>query len=400
MKSHHYPTVALLSILAASLLFPSFSMSASKQEYFLYVGTYTARDSQGIYSFVFDTESGELRPLGVAAKTTSPSFLAVDSRERFLYAANETQEFKSAPSGSVSSFAIDRKTGKLRLLNQVASRGADPCHLSLDRTGKYLLIANYTGGNSAVLPVLGDGSLGDAVSVVEGRGALGSNKQRQETPHSHWIETSADNRFAYVADLGLDRLLTYRFDASRGTLASSEIAPGDEKSARSASSDVVLPAGSGPRHAVFSGDEKFLYVLGELDSTVMVLSREDGEHFRLAQTISALPAGFSGHNDAAEIVIHPNGKYLYSSNRGDDSIAEFTLAPATGLLTLIGHVSTQGKTPRHFEIDPTGRWVLVANQDSDSIVVFRIDQRTGKLEATGRKAQVPTPVCLKFVRPE
>ncbi len=370
----------LLSILLASAI----AKDQPPKPYLLFVGTYTDKDSKGIYSYRFNASSGELIPLGVAAETPNPSFFAIDATHRFLYAVNELQTYHGATTGAVSAFAIDRKTGKLSLLNQVASMGADPCHISFDESGKYILVANYTGGTVAVFPIRSDGSLAEASSFLRDTGTLGPNKERQDAPHSHWIEPSADNHFVYVSDLGLDRVLTYTFDAGKGTLAKSEAA-------------ATLSPGSGPRHVAFSRDNNFLYVVSELDSTVTVFKNDEKKGFPSLQRISALPQGFSGKNDAAEIVIHPNGNFLYTSNRGDDSIAIFSIHPKTGKLTYLDRASTQGKAPRNFEIDPTGKFLFVANQESNNIVVFRIDQKSGKLTPTGQQFQIPAPVCLRFM---
>ena len=312
---------------------------------------------------------------------------------------NETPEYKGEKSGGVSAFSINRETGKLTLLNTVSSRGADPCYTALDKTGKVLLVANYTGGNVAAFTIAADGRLGEASSVVADKGTLGPNKERQDAPHSHWIEVSANNRFAYVADLGLDRVLIYRFDSAKGTLMEpsypDSLAPNasDSFSAR-------LAPGSGPRHVAFSSNGRFMYVLGELDSTVTVFANDAGKKLSSVQRISALPGGFSAQNTAAEIAIHPNGKYLYTSNRGDDSIAVWSIDKRKGTLTLVDRFSTQGKTPRSFTIDPTAKLLLVANQESDDILVFRIDPKSGKLISTGQKLRVPSPVCLKFATVE
>jgi len=379
----------------------SAAKDSPKDKYLLFVGTYTGKESKGIYAYRFDAASSELTPLGVAADTTNPSFVAIDRSRRFLYAVNEVQKYKGASSGAVSAFAINPQTGKLALLNEVASRGADPCYIALDKTGKFVLVANYTGGNVAVFPLHADGRLGEPSAVVQDIGKLGPIKERQEAPHSHWIEASAHNRFVYVSDLGLDRVLIYRFDATNGTLTRGEAAaakPGSPNASDFFSA--TLAPGTGPRHAAFSGNGNFMYVLGELDSTVTVFANDARETFRSVQRISALPAGFSGHNDAAEIAIHPNGKYLYSSNRGHDSIALFSIDRRAGTLTLVDHFPTQGKAPRNFEIDPTGKFLFVANQDTDNIVVFRIDPNSGRPTSTGQTLHVPSPVCLKFVATE
>ncbi len=388
-----------LQTLVVVVVFLAATVFAESGKYLLFVGTYTGSDgkdtgSKGIYSYRFDAGSGKAEPLGVAAETANPSFLAVAPGGKFLYAVNELQKYKGESSGGVTAFALDRKTGKLTELNEVASRGADPCYISFDRTGKYLLVANYTGGNVAVFPVSPDGRVGEASSVEEDKGELGPNKERQEHSHAHWIEVSARNRFAYVADLGLDRVLIYKFDASKGTLTPGD-SPAAGKGAKDFFSATAAPA-TGPRHVAFSSDGKFMYVLGELDSTVTVFAN-DKETFRSIQKISALPAGFSGRNDAAEIVIHPSGKFLYTSNRGDDSIATFAIDRSTGKLTFVQRVSTEGKEPRNFAVDPSGARLLVANQNSGNVVEFKIDSATGKLVSQGEVAKVPAPVCLVFV---
>jgi 6-phosphogluconolactonase len=387
--------VPVLMIITAAL-----AQDSPNGKYLLFVGTYTDKDSKGIYAYRFDARSGELTPVGVAAETPNPSFLAIDATHRYLYAVNELQTYQGASTGAVSAFAIDHKTGKLTLLNQVASQGADPCYISFDKTGKYILVANYTSGTVAVFPIRTDGRVGEASSVVHDSGTLGPNTQRQDAPHSHWIEASANNRYVYVSDLGLDRILIYSFDARDGRLVAGQTQSPSAKSdsaTASAFSSATLAPGTGPRHAAFSSDGNFMYVLGELDSGVTVFASNEKQEYRSIQRVSALPAGFSGHNDAAEIVIHPNGRYLYTSNRGDDSIAVFAIDGKAGTLSLVDHVPTQGKAPRNFEIDPSGKFLLVANQETSNIVVFRIDLKSGRLAATGQQVQVPAPVDLKFV---
>src|ERR1700722_10465926 len=252
----------LLSILLTSAV----AKDQPPKPYLLFAGTYTDKDSKGIYAYRFNASSGELMPLGVAAETANPSFFAIDASHRFLYAVNELQTYHGAHTGAVSAFAIDRQTGKLSLLNQVASQGADPCHISFDKSGKYVLVANYTGGTVAVFPIRPDGSLAESSSFVHDTGTLGPNKERQDAPHSHWIEPSVDNRFVYVSDLGLDRVLTYTFDAAKGALAKSEVA-------------ATLSPGSGPRHVAFSRDNSFLYVVSELDSTVTAFKNDEKKRF-------------------------------------------------------------------------------------------------------------------------
>jgi 6-phosphogluconolactonase len=389
--------LVVLVLCAASL--------AHAKTYLVFVGTYTNSESKdtgskGIYAYRFDDASGNLVPLGVAAETINPSFLATARKGKYLYAVNELQTYKGAASGVVTAFALDHKTGKLKQLDEVASRGADPCYISFDRTGKYALVANYTGGTVSVFPIAADGHIAEASSVQEDKGELGPNKARQEHSHAHWIEVSAHNRFAYVADLGLDRVLIYKFDATKGLLSSGEPANLASTVGASHSKDFLsatLAPGTGPRHVAFSKSGDFMYVLGEMDSTVTVFANDGKETFRSIQKISALPAGFSGKNDAAEIAIHPSGKFLYTSSRGDDSIAVFTVDRTTGKLTFVQRVSVEGKTPRNFAIDPSGSRVLVANEESGNIVEFKIDAASGKLSFEGEVAKVPAPVCLVFV---
>jgi 6-phosphogluconolactonase len=377
-------------VLVLSLATVISAKESSKNKYLLFVGTYTEKESKGIYAYRYDAASNQLTPLGVAAETTNPSFLAIDPSRRFLYAVNELQNYKGASSGAVSAFAInlgtdDRRTPILSLLNQVASRGADPCYIAFDKTGKYALVANYTGGSVSGFPVQADGHIGDPSAFVQHRGSS-VNKERQESPHAHWIETTPDNRFAIAVDLGLDELLVYHFDASKGTLT-----PNDPPYAR-------LDPGAGPRHLAFHPNGKFAYVVNELQSTITAFSYDPGRGvLEKLKTVSTLPRGFSGSNDTAEIRIHPNGKFLFASNRGHDSIAVFSVDSRTGALTLVDHFPTQGKTPRNFEIDPSGKLLFVANQGSDNIVVFRIDADNGRLTPTGKTLNVPSPVCLKFM---
>jgi 6-phosphogluconolactonase len=358
--------------------------AGTAQRYLVYVGTYTDHGSKGIYAYRFDSSTGKLISLGLAAETAEPSFLAVDSGGRFLYAVNETGNFNGQATGAVSAFAIQAANGKLSLLNQVSSRGTDPAHITLDGTGKYALVANYTTGSLAVFP-LKHGRLDEATSFVQHKGSS-VNPERQKDPHAHAIAMSPDNRFAVVADLGLDHLLIYPFDATKGTLGANPQA-------------VRTAPGAGPRHLVFSSDGRFLYVINEMQSSVVAYSyNESSGGLHELQSISTLPKNFSGDNTAAEIVLHPSGKFLYASNRGDDnSIAVFAIDSRAGTLTHVENEPAGGKTPRNFAIDPTGSWLLAANEDSNNIVVFRIDEKNGRLSSTGDVVQVPSPTCVAFV---
>jgi 6-phosphogluconolactonase len=386
LMPHFRPILPLALFLLIAVISPVASRAAgpAPKQFLVYVGPYTDHGSKGIYAYRFDLSSGKLTSLGLGAEAVDPSFLAVDSSGRFLYAVNETDSYNGQPTGAVSAFAIQSDTGKLTLLNQVSSHGAGPAHVTLDRSGNYALVANYTQGSVAVFPVLKDGRLAEATSFAQHKGSS-VNAERQEGPHAHAIALSPDNRFAVVADLGLDQLLVYDFDAAKGTLgAKPQI--------------VKASPGAGPRHLVFSSDGRFLYVINEIQSSVATYSYDAARGaLRELQNVSTLPKGFSGESTAGEIEIHPSGRFLLASNRGFDSIAVFAINSETGLLTHLETYPTSGKTPRNFAIDPTGSWLLVANQDSNEIVVFRIDGKTGQLARTGDVFQVSSPACVQFV---
>ncbi len=358
-------------------------------KYLFYVGTYTEEGAKGkgIYAYRYDAATGQVTALGVAAETTNPSFVAAHPNGRYLYAVNEVGNYKGANSGGVSAFSIDRTTGKLTFLNEVSSRGADPCYIVIDHTGKYALVANYSSGSVAVFPILADGKLGEA-SAVDQHTGHGTDPDRQKGPHAHSIDLSPDNRFAMSDDLGLDQLLVYKFDNNKGSLT-----PNDPAFAK-------VDPGSGPRHFALRPDGKFAYVVSEMKGTVTVFSSDAATGvFKPLQAISTLPKDFKGAIEDAEIEVHPSGKFLYASNRGDgNSIAVFAIDPAKGTLTSVEITPTQGKAPRHFEIDPTGKLLFAENQESNNVVIFRIDEKTGHLTPTGQTLDVPSPVCVKFVK--
>jgi 6-phosphogluconolactonase len=354
----------------------------------VYIGTYTVPNSKGIYVSRLDTEKGTLSPAELAAETPSPSFLAVHPTERYLYAVNETNTFTDE-TGGVSAFAIDRTTGKLQALGQQSSEGSGPAHLTVDKGGRNVLVANYGGGSVAVLPINAkDGKLKPGSALMQHKGHS-VNQSRQSEPHAHSITTDPSGRFVYVADLGLDWIVIYQLDERKGLLALNE--PPNAK----------VEPGAGPRHFSVHPSGRFGYVINELNCTVTAFTREtnDGGLTQL-QTVSALPSnaqmqqGFSG----AELEIHPSGRYLYTSIRGHNSISVFSIDENTGRLTYVDSTSTQGDTPRGFGIDPQGKYLLAGNQNSNSVVVFRIDSSTGKLTPTGSKIDVGSPVCIKFVR--
>jgi len=381
---------AFLYSLAFFIPLSASAAEPQNDKYLLYVGTYTPDGStrKGIYAFRYDAATQEVTSLGLAAETTNPSWVALHPNGRFLYAVNEVQNYNGPNSGGVSAFSVDRATGKLTFLNEVASRGADPCYITVDQSGKYILVANYTGGSIAAFPISADGKLGKASAFVQHTGH-GLNPKRQEAPHAHSIDLSPDEHFAFVDDLSLDELLVYKFDKSKGSLK-----PNNPPFAK-------LDAGAGPRHFALHPSGKFAYVVSEMACTVTAFSVDlKAGVLHRSQSISTLPDDFKGENDDAEIVVHPSGKFLYASNRGHDSITVFAIDAAKGTLTVVEHASTKGKTPRNFAIDPTGTLLFAENQQSNNIVIFRIDEKTGKLTPTGKVLEVGQPVCIKFLAVE
>lgn len=345
----------------------------------LYVGTYTegTSASRGIYRLEFDLESGRLSAPVLAAETKNPSFLALPSSGGFLYAVNELEE------GQVSAWAVSPGDGGLTFRSRVNVGASSPCHLVLDRLGKHVLIANYGGGSVTVIALGPDGKLGERTALVQHTGS-GPNRERQEKPHAHSIHLDAANRFAFVADLGLDKIFVYKFAADRGTLTPHDFP------------FVAMASGAGPRHLAFHPEGKRLYAINELLSTVTVLKYEPGTGtLEELQSVSTLVAPMAG-NITAEVQVHPSGKFLYASNRGHDSIASFSIDSGNGRLTLLETQSLGIKTPRHFCIDPTGRFLIVANQGGDNLAVFRVDPQTGVPRPTGMSAEVPSPVCVKM----
>ena len=374
-------TLGVLGLSSGARIFANELIAPSPRELFLYVGTYTSGKSEGIYVYKFDLSSGEFKHLATAKGIVDPSFLAIDPRRRHLYAVNEIEEFGGKPGGAVSAFKVDPQTGNLQFLNQQPSLGGAPCYVTVDKLGKFVLVANYGGGNAAVLPI-NDSGLGKPVDMVQ-HGGSSVDPERQKGPHAHNVILDKTNRHAFVTDLGLDKIMIYRFDGSNGKLTPNG-APW-----------VKLKPGAGPRHFTFHPNGRWAYVINELDSTFTAFSYESGPgSLKELQTVSTLPTGFSGENSCADVHVSPSGKFLYGSNRGHDSIVVFSINPGTGKLTFVEHVSTGGKTPRNFTIDPTGAFLLAANQKSDNVVSFRIDPTSGRLRPTGHVAEIPTPVCL------
>lgn len=351
---------------------------------FVYVGAYTTPpqgQAAGIAVFRLDPASGALTHAQTVADVANPSFLALDPREHYLFAVNELEE------GAVSAFARDPDTGGLTFLNRQPAHGAAPCHLSVDPAGRFVLVANYGGGSLAVLPIERDGSLGAATDVVRHAGAS-VHPRRQAGPHAHMVAMDPAGQRVLAADLGLDQILVYRLDGATGRLVADVGAP-----------PARAHPGAGPRHFAFSPDDRYVYVVNELDSTLTAFAYDAARGaLRALQTVPTLPDGFRGENSCAEVAVAPSGRFVYGSNRGHDSIAIFAIDAATGRLTAAGHEATRGRTPRGFGIDPTGAWLLAANQASDTIVSFRLDPATGQLEATGQATETPSPVCVVFSR--
>lgn len=371
-----FPSLIVLLAFAANLL------AADKINVF--IGTYTGGPSKGIYSYELNLQDGSLHQAGLAAEIASPSFLAIHPNKHFLYAVNEVENFGGQKAGAVTGFKIDSSGTKLEKINDATSGGPGPCHLSIDKSGKFVLVANYSGGSVEVLPINNKGELGRPTSFIQHTGSS-VNKQRQGEPHAHSINLDPRNHFAVVADLGLDKVFVYRFDSKNGNLA-----PNDPPF-------TSLAPGSGPRHFAFHPNGKNAYVINEILSTATAFSW-DGDKGSLSQlqTVSTLPNGPVAGNSTAEIQVHPSGKFVYGSNRGQNTIAVFSVDPS-GKLTHVENESTRGKTPRNFGIEPSGKYLIAANQDSDTLAVFRIDQKTGALDPVGETVSAPKPVCVKFL---
>jgi 6-phosphogluconolactonase len=361
---------AALSVLSSAL---------ASADSLVYIGTNTKASSRGIYAFRFQSKSGKLQPLGLMALTSNPSFLAVHPDQRFLYAVNEDRE------GKASAFLIDPKSGKLTLINQASTKGAGPCHLQFDREGRYLAVANYAGGSVAVLPLRKDGGLGEATAFVQHNGSS-VHPQRQAGPHAHAVVFSPDNRYLLVADLGLDQILSYRFDAVNGTLA-----PANPKF-------TATTPGAGPRHLEFHPNGKILYAINELSSTVTTYQYDaQSGSLKELQTVSALPPAFAGQNTAAEIAINPAATMVYASDRGLDALALFNIDPGHFTLSALEYTPLLGRTPRHFALDPAGAFLIVANQDSDTLTVFRVHPRTGQIQPVRASIKgISQPTCIVF----
>ncbi|MEP7365316.1 MAG: lactonase family protein [Acidobacteriota bacterium] len=375
--------------LALSLLA---GLPLAAQQSLVYFGTYTVRaggaakdpTSKGIYVSRFDTASGKLEPAELAGEITNPSFFAIHPNAKFLYAVGETNGSANSPGGTVTAFSIDASTGKLTKLNEVGSQGGGPCFATVDKTGRWVLVANFGTGSVASIALGADGKLGEVASVIQHKGS-GADPQRQKGPHAHSINLDSRNRFAVAADLGTDRLYIYNFDQKTGKL--------------SPHGEFQTKPGAGPRHFSFHPSGKFAFVVNEMGMSVTSMYW-DGTAGKLVEieTVPTIPGAIEKGQSTAEVLAHPSGNFVYASNRGHDTIAVFNV-DKRGKLARTENQPTQGKTPRNFGLSPDGKWLIAANQDSNNVVVFKIDQATGVLQPTGQKVDVPMPVCVRFLVP-
>jgi 6-phosphogluconolactonase len=358
---------------------------AASRKMQVYIGTFTGSKSKGIYSASFEENTGRFGPLELAVETRNPTFLSLHPNGRWLYAVNEVSDFDNNHSGAVSGFVLEG-AGRLRLFTQRSAGGAGPCHLAVDPSGRCVLVANYGDGSVACLPIEPDGKLDEPACVIQHSGSS-VRQPRQSGPHAHFITVGPDAHSAFVCDLGLDKVLVYPLEPARGLL--------DKGAGKSFS----IAPGSGPRHLAFHPNQRFVYLINELASTLSLYSLDDeGKLLKERQTVSTLPPDFAGENTAAEVQLHPSGKFVYASNRGRNSLVVFAADRATGKLKFLQEEPTHGRTPRHFALDPSGRWLVVANQDSDNLVVFKVDAEKGLLTLSGDPAQAPSPACVLFVQ--
>ncbi|PWU00764.1 MAG: 3-carboxymuconate cyclase [Bacteroidetes bacterium] len=372
----------LALLIVPAFVFAQSNPPAGSVNYML-VGTYTEGKSEGIYVYKFNSSIGTYEYVNKATGIKNPSYLAVSPNHKFVYAVNELHNNNNG--GAITAYRFDAGSGALVKLNDQLSGGDDPCYVTVDKTGKWVIVGNYSSGSLSVLPVQKDGSLGKAVTNIFHHGNS-VNKDRQEKAHVHSTVLSGDNNWLFVPDLGMDKVMIYKFNSTNGSLK--EATP----------SFVASAPGAGPRHFVFSENGKFAYLIQEMSGAVSVFNYDGKGHLKMIQTLSSHPKDFAGNKGSADIHISPDGKFLYASNRGDaNSIAIYSINPTNGQLSSVGFQSTIGKTPRNFSLDPTGKYLLVANQATDNIIVFKRDKTTGKLSETGKPLEVPTPVCIKWI---
>jgi 6-phosphogluconolactonase len=371
----------LIAMLSPALTFAQNKKTGPKT-FDLIVGTYTTGKSKGIAVYRFYAETGKLAYLSEIDGVTNPSYLTLSANNKFVYAVNEL------PKGEVSSFSFEAKTGKLTFINKQSTLGADPCFVAVDKDQKNLLIANYSSGNVAVMPLNKDGSIVNGIETEQNPGHS-VNKERQESAHAHMAIFSPDEKYVFYNDLGTDKINIYKYHPNK-----------EPRLVAASPAFVSVAPGEGPRHLEFSADKKTAYLVTEMGSNVIVFDYKNGQ-LKQKQSITMLPDGFSGQTAGAAIHLSPDGRFLYASNRLEtNEINIYSVNQETGLLTFVARQSTFGKNPRDFAIDPTGRFLIVANQGSDNMWVFKIDQTTGKLNQTGIRVEIGNPVCLKFAPAE
>ncbi len=374
----------LVTLMFAALVSVTAVESENISNMQVYIGTYTSGASEGIYLLRLDGERGSLENLGLAGTVENPSFVALHPSRPLLYCVGQGAGPSGKTEGLASAFAINAKDGRLTLLNQQPTVGAGPCHVAVDRQGRHIIVANYGGGSITVLPIDRDGRLGTASDFKQHEGSS-AHPQRQTAPHTHSVTLDAAGRYVFAADLGLDKIMIYRYNAEAGILEANTPA------------FAALAPGAGPRHFAFHPSGQYAYVVNELDSTVTAFAYTSSNgRLEALQTIGTLPKTFTGENTTAEIRVHPSGHFVYASNRGHDSIAAFAISETDGRLTCLGQTPTRGKTPRNFNISPDGRFLLAANQASDDVTLFRVNTKNGALEAVGDPIKIPTPVCVVF----
>ena len=365
-----------------SLLF-FVSFCATAQKFYLFIGTYTSKDSKGIYVYQFDAATGAAKWVSNTDSSENPSYLAIAPNEKYVYAVNETH---GDDGGKVSAFTFDKTTGKLGFINQQSTGGDDPCYVSVSKNNNWVVVANYSGGSAAALAANNDGSLNPYSQLLQDSGSS-ANTKRQEKAHVHSVVFSPAQDYLFTPDLGIDKVMIYRFNQASQKPLSPAAPP-----------YVSVAPGNGPRHFTFHPNQKFAYVIQELSGTVGAYRYSDGK-LDLLQDIATHPKGYKGDIGSADIHLSPDGKFLYASNRGDENtITIFSVASATGRLKLKGYQSVMGKTPRNFIIDPTGNYLLAANQSTDNIVIFKRNKQTGLLHPTGKQIKVSMPVCLQMIK--
>jgi 6-phosphogluconolactonase len=366
-------------LLFVTLTFPLIVFS---QNNYLLIGTYTSTKSEGIYVYKFDTATAENSFVSVA-KTSNPSFLTVSANKKFVYAVGENVDSTIRPiGGTIAAFSFNKMNGTLTQINKQPSGGKNPCYITIDKTGKWIFVGNYSSGTIGLFATKKDGSIDSVIQVITHKGSS-INTQRQSDPHVHATVLSADNKYLFAPDLGMDKVMIYAVDKKKGSLHFSSFAASEP--------------GSGPRHFTFHPNNKYAYLMEELTGTVVFYKVNKG-NLKMQQRINAMPRDYTGTMGSADIHVSPDGKFLYCSNRGEsNTISIFSINTMNGKLTIVGHQSTLGKTPRNFNVDPSGNFLLVANQNTDEIVIFKIDKKTGLLTDTGKRIHVPKPVCLQWV---